>query len=112
MKRLNHFYQFILSLLVPGSALSAIARPCPIAAMVCAVLAIALAWDQHRALQEKKLVKDERFKDLEKSYLDTLQKIIDLESRISAVDYDDIKSRSEEIRSVLSTLKLNNLYRR
>lgn len=110
--RVSEVYVIILSALVPGSALSAIIKPCPIAALVCAILAIALAWEQFRADKKKQQGNAERIEAVEAWNHKLTEDVDALRAVFEQVDFEDMKSRSEEVRSALSSLKLSSLYGR
>lgn len=112
MKRLNNIYSVMLSALVPGTALSAIIRPCPIAALVCAILAIALAWEQYREDKKKQQGNAGRIEALEAWNHKLSEEVDEMRGLIRDLDAEDIRARSEEIRSALSSLKLSSLYGR
>lgn len=103
MNRRSEIYSILLTALVPGSALSAIIRPCPIAALVCAILAIALAFEQHRMDKKKHAGNTMRITALE----DKADKIL-----ATVASFGDIVAKSDEIRSTLSSMKLNNVFTR
>ncbi len=101
--RLNKIYNIALTALVPGSALSAIIRPCPIAALVCGILAIAFAFEQHRIDKKKQAGNTMRILALEDK-METL--------KLTVSSFDDVVAKSDEIRSTLSSMKLSNAFTR
>lgn len=99
----NKIYLIALSALVPGSALASIIRACPIAALVCAILAIALAFEQQRLDKKHRAGNTMRITALE----DKADKLL-----ASLASFGDIVAKSDEIRSTLSSMKLNNVFTR
>ncbi len=109
-------YSIALSALVPGSALSAMANSCHTSAWVCAITAVALSFEKFRATLDKKAGNEKRIDALEaRNHLKHREieiKMANIQETIASINFDDIVARSEEIKSALSTLKLNNLYNR
>lgn len=105
MTSFNRIRNLSLTVLLHGSALSAIIRPCPMAAIVCGIMALALGFEQYLEAKSEVRSAVNRITSLEVGLDQLNKKLIDL-------DAEDIKARSEEIKSMLSTMKLNNLYAR
>lgn len=106
----------MLSVLMPGSAVSAIWSSCHVAALICAITAIALGVEQYREMRSSEASNSKRINAYEEKtelrYVMLVDQMNAMQEMIKSVDYDEIKARSEEIKSALSTLKLNNLYSR
>lgn len=119
MNRLQKIYSVVLLVLVPVSAISAMIQACPMSALVCGLMAIALAWEQYQALRaedsrirEKMIASAGRVEAVEGWLHSITDEMSALKCEIKDLNLDDVKARSEEIRSTLNSMKLNGLYSR